>query len=110
VYFTDSSITACTQSVGLYCPNSTLSLSATLKGTNSTVLNAPFAVANAETELTENPTAAVIPNIGGALPNSGGSSNVIQFDLGLPFFYGRNVFTGLEAHTAGGYTGPLFGF
>ena len=109
-YFSDSSITACTQQLGFYCPNSTLSLSATLKGTNGTVLSAPFAVANAETELNNNPTAAVIPNLGGQLPDSGSTSTTIQFDLGLPFFYGRNVFTGLEAHTAGGYTGPFFGF
>ena len=110
VYFTDSSITACTQSVGLYCPNSTLNLSATLKGTNSTILTAAFAVANAETELTNNPTAAVIPNLGGQLPDTGSGTTTIQFDLGLPFFYGRNVFTGMEAHTAGGYTGPFYGF
>ncbi len=110
VYFTDSSITLCTTAVGLYCPNATLSLSATLKGTNNTMLTAPFAVANAETELTNNPAAAVIPNLGGQIPDSGGTTTTLQFDLGLPFFYGRNVFTGMEGHTAGGYTGPFYGF
>jgi hypothetical protein len=110
VYFTDSSITMCTTAVGLYCPNSTLSLSATLKGVNSTVLTAPFSVANAETELTNNPMAAVIPNIGGSIPSSVSGSTAIEFDLGLPFFYGRNVFTGLEGHNAGSYTGPFYGF
>lgn len=110
VYFTDNSITKCTTAVGLYCPNATLNLSATLKGTNNTVLTAPFAVANAETELTNNPAAAVIPSLGGQIPSSGGGTTTIQFDLGLPFFYGRNVFTGMEGHNAGGYTGPFYGF
>jgi Protein of unknown function (DUF3443) len=110
VYFTDNSITMCTTSVGLYCPSSTLSLSATLKGVNSTILTAPFSVANAETELTNNPTAGVIPNIGGSIPSSVSGSTAIQFDLGLPFFYGRNVFTGMEAHMAGGYSGPFYAF
>jgi Protein of unknown function (DUF3443) len=111
VYFTDNSITACTTAVGLYCPNSTLNnLSATLKGVNSTVLTATFSVANAETELSNNPTAGVIPNIGGSIPSSVSGATSIQFDLGLPFFYGRNVFTGMEGHTAGGYAGPFYGF
>ncbi len=110
VYFTDSTITACTQAVGLYCPNATLNLTATLKGINNTMLTAPFVVANAETELVNNPNAAVIPNIGGQIPDSGSGSTTIQFDLGLPFFYGRNVFTGMEGHPAGGYTGPFYGF
>ncbi|HEY1492536.1 MAG TPA: DUF3443 family protein, partial [Steroidobacteraceae bacterium] len=110
VYFTDNSITKCTIAVGLYCPSSTLSLSATLKGTNNTTLSAPFSVTNAETALSSNPNAAVIPNIGGQIPDSGSGSTTIQFDLGLPFFYGRNVVTGLEGHTAGGYSGPVYGF
>ena len=110
VYFTDNSITQCTTAVGLYCPNATLNLSATLKGANGTVLTAPFAVANAESELVANPNAAVIPNIGGQLPSAVSGSTAIEFDLGLPFFYGRNVFTGMEGHPAGGYTGPFYAF
>src|SRR5450432_4024521 len=42
VYFTDSSIPACTQALGLYCPASTLNLTSTLKGINNTMLTAPF--------------------------------------------------------------------
>ncbi len=112
VYFTDNSITKCTVAVGLYCPNATLNLTATLKGTNNTTLHAPFSVTNVETALQSNQSAAVIPNIGGQIPDSGGgsTSTSIQFDLGLPFFYGRNVFTGMEGHAAGGYTGPFYGF
>jgi hypothetical protein len=110
VYFTDSTITMCSTAVGLYCPNATLNLSATLKGANNTMLTAPFGVANAETELTNNPTAAVIANLGGQIPSSGGTTTTIQFDLGLPFFYGRNVYTGMEGHNAGGYAGPFYGF
>jgi Protein of unknown function (DUF3443) len=110
VYFTDNSITLCTVAVGLYCPSSSLNLSATLKGQNSTILSAPFTVANAETLLTNNSSGAVIPNIGGSIPDTVDSDSGIQFDLGLPFFYGRNVFTGMEGHMAGGYTGPFYAF
>ena len=110
VYFTDSTITLCSQAGGLYCPNSTLNLSATLKGTNNTVLTAPFTVGNAETLLTNNPTATALPGLGGLIPAATSSPNTIQFDLGLPFFFGRNVYTGLEAHNAGGFAGPFYGF
>jgi hypothetical protein len=110
VYFTDNSITLCSQAGGLYCPTSTLNLSATLKGTNNTVLTAPFTVANAETLLTNNPSATALPGLGGLIPTGGAGSTMIEFDLGLPFFFGRNVFTGLEGHTAGGFQGPFYAF
>ncbi|MBS0579597.1 MAG: DUF3443 family protein [Proteobacteria bacterium] len=110
VYFTDSSITLCSQAGGLYCPSSTLNLSATLKGVNNTVLNAPFTVGNAETLLTNNPSATALPGLGGSIPSATSGTNTIQFDLGLPFYFGRNVFTGLEGHTAGGFTGPFYAF
>jgi hypothetical protein len=110
VYFTDNSITLCSQAGGLYCPSSTLNLSASLKGTNNTVLSAPFTVGNAETLLSNNPTAAALPGLGGLIPSNGGTATTLQFDLGLPFFYGRNVFTGMEGHMAGGFNGPFYAF
>jgi hypothetical protein len=109
-YFTDNTIPLCTVNTGLYCPTSTLNLTATLKGQNSTILTAPFAVVNADSVLASNTSAGAIANIGGLIPASGGGNTSIDFDLGLPFFYGRNVFTGMEGHVAGGYTGPFYGF
>ncbi|MBV9619661.1 MAG: DUF3443 family protein, partial [Gammaproteobacteria bacterium] len=50
IYFTDSTIPVCASNSvapGFYCPPSTLSLSATLKGTNNATAVANFTVANA---------------------------------------------------------------
>ncbi len=110
VYFTDSGIPQCATAKGLYCPNATLNLTATLKGVNNTVLTAPFTVGNAETLLTNNQTAGAIPGLGGVIPASVTGTTAIQFDLGLPFFFGRNVFTGIEGKAAGAYTGPFYAF
>ena len=32
------------------------------------------------------------------------------FDFGLPFFYGRSVFTAIEGRTAGTETGPFYAY
>jgi hypothetical protein len=52
------------------------------------------------------------------VPGVGGNPNVIfpninlsdSFDYGLPFFYGRSVYTAIEGRSAGGTTGPYFAF
>lgn len=111
VYFTDSGLTPCTVAVGLYCPASAVNLTSTLTGTNNATLAADFTVGNAESLLSNNVTAGVMPNIGGQIPASAGTSaTAIQFDLGLPFFFGRNVFTGLEGTTTSGVTGPWYAY
>jgi hypothetical protein len=33
-----------------------------------------------------------------------------SFDFGLPFFYGRSVFTAIQGRSAGGFTGPYFAY
>jgi Protein of unknown function (DUF3443) len=104
-YFTDSSLTtpACTGSNAgvFYCPTSMMSETASLKGTTATTLTANFSVGDADTI----PAGyAVFAGLGG--PNS----DLQGFDLGLPFFYGVNVFTAIEnANTPGGI-GPYFAY
>ncbi len=102
-FFTDSSLVPCTTATGFYCPTSTMSETATLQGTSTTMLAADFSVANAET-LFSNTSYTAFSNLGGTNPDAMG------FDLGLPFFYGHNVFTAIEnANTAGGM-GPYFAY
>ena len=102
-FFTDSSLTQCTTSTGFYCPSSTMSESATLQGTTTTTLMANFDVANAET-LFSTASYTAFSNIGGPNPDTMG------FDLGLPFFYGHNVFTAIEGNTVSGSMGPFFAY
>jgi hypothetical protein len=102
-FFTDSSLTQCTTSTGFYCPASTMSESATLQGTTTTTLMANFDVANAET-LFSTLSYTAFSNIGGTNPDVKG------FDLGLPFFYGHNVFTAIEGKTVSGSMGPFFAY
>jgi hypothetical protein len=104
-FFSDSTLSGslCTGNASFYCPMATKSEPATLTGTNSVMLAAKFSVANANTLFTTSYTA--FSNLGG--PNSDTSA----LDLGLPFFYGHNVFIAIEGHnTAMGGMGPYFAY
>ncbi len=90
-YFFPSTITQCSQSLGFYCPSSTTNLSATNQGNNGTSGTVNFSVGNADTLFDNNPTDFVFGNLGG--PASG------SFDWGLPFFFGRNVYTAIYQPT-----------
>jgi len=104
-YFTDSSLTtpACTGSNAgvFYCPTSVMSETASLKGTTTTTLTANFSVGDADTITAGD---AAFPGLGG--PNSDPKG----FDLGLPFFYGHNVYTAIEGNTISGNMGPFFAY
>ena len=80
-----------------------MSLTATLKGTNAATLTANFSVANADT-LFSITSYTAFSNLGGTNSNPNG------FDLGLPFFYGHNVFTAIEGNTVSGNMGPFFAY
>lgn len=86
---------------GFYCPTSTQALSATNRGTNGVSSAVQFSVANAQT-LFANTPAFVYGNLAG--PNAG------AFDWGLPFFYGRNVFTAIELQNTSAGVGPYFAY
>ena len=66
---------------------------------------------NFDSAFNANPTAAVIPNLAGVLTVSSSPNTIpIQFALGIPFFFGRNVFTAIEGQTTPGGTGPYFAY
>jgi hypothetical protein len=103
-FFLSSSTTgipACSSATGFYCPSSTQNLSATNQGSNSASGTVNFSVANAES-LFANQNDFVFGNLGG--PGHGG------FDWGLPFFFGRNVFTAIEGKSTPGGTGPYWAY
>lgn len=110
-YFVDSSIAACTQSgySGFYCPSSPLSLTPTLKGTSGSAASAAFTLYNAYAQ--PGATSNAAPGVG-ANPNSRSFSSPINnsFDFGLPFFFGRNVYTAIAGRHAGSAYGPYFAY
>lgn len=112
-FFEDSTIAQCTDKNfnGFYCPASTLTLSPVIQGLNGATYTDSFALFNAMTQVDANPSFSVVPGIG-ANPNIIFPSTAYagSFDFGLPFFYGRSVYTALEGRTAGGSQGPYFAF
>jgi hypothetical protein len=118
-FFLDSSIvpalTDCPQSSnapGFYCPSSSQSFSATNLGVNRASGTVNFSIANAET-LFNNATDTVYSQLGGPSiipPASGGTSIPPYFDWGLPFFYGRNVYTAIEGAGTPGGNGPYWAY
>jgi len=87
-----------------YCPNPALTgLSATNVGASGSPSGSvTFNVDNFETVVNANPGDAAFSNIAG--PNAGG------FDWGLPFFYGRTVFTAIDGTTVGTTQTPFFAY
>ena len=104
VFFDSSAISACTDgSVGFYCPLARTALTATLVGTNSLNAAITFAIDNA-TSLFSDSSQHVLPTLAGPFGDS------TSFDWGLPFFYGRRVFIGIEGQPSSLGTGPFYAF
>jgi hypothetical protein len=88
---------------GLYCPATAQNLSATLEGTNNNA-SASFSIANSDQLAAANPNFYAFNDV--AAP--GGDVSV--FGWGLPFFFGRNVYTAIETRSTPGGAGPYFAF
>lgn len=104
IYFLDSATTnipTCTDNTFWYCPTATLNLSATNQGTNGASGTVSIVVGNADT-LTANENDAAVNGLAG--PDSG------MFDWGLPFFFGRNVYTAIEGQNTPGGMGPYWAY
>ena len=103
LYFLNSSSTglaACTDVSGFYCPGSAKNFSAANQGSNGTSAPVSFSVANADS-LFATPNVA-FSNLGGPNPST--------FDWGLPFFFGRNVFTAIAGQSTPAGPGPYFAY
>jgi hypothetical protein len=107
IYFLNSSATGlplCKDYNFWYCPSTAQNFSAVTKGTNGATGTINFTISNADT-ITSNVNNGVAPNLGGPYQGSGG-----DFDWGLPFFYGRNVYTAIEGQSTPGGTGPYWAY
>lgn len=107
LYFNDSSLTACTATnvTDFYCPASTQSLTAAVQGQNGVSVNVSFSVGDAQTLGASDPTFVAFPTLAGPYPGTTAS-----FDWGLPFYYGRSVYTVIENRTTSVGTGPYVAF
>ncbi|CAG9223167.1 conserved hypothetical protein [Paraburkholderia sabiae] len=96
LFFPSTTLTRC----GFWwCPASTQSLTATLTGTDGASASPAFSIANAQ---------SLFATQNYAFDNLGGPSNA--FDWGLPFFYGRRVYTAIESRLTSAGRGPYYAF
>jgi hypothetical protein len=117
-YFPDTSINPCTTNVGFFCPTSTLALSGTMVSPiNGTSLAVNFNVTSADGLFSGNAVVAATSGLAGSSTgindtgDGGGTFNGSDsFDWGLPFYYGRSVYTAIENHNTSGGAGPYFAF
>ncbi len=105
-FFFPYSFPTCPVNSSFYCPASVTNLSATNTGSNNQQKVVNFAIDNADTLFTNNPSNSAFSTLGGPI----GISNI--FDFGLPFFYGRSVFTSIDGQAvpAGAPLAPWFAY
>ena len=104
LFFDSGSIAPCgVRASGFYCPTEPEALVATNVGVNGTRVAVPYAVDNAVNLFASYPF-TVLPGLSGPI------GNARTFDWGLPFFYGRRVFVGIQAQPSSLGTGPFYAF
>ncbi|MEM5325380.1 DUF3443 domain-containing protein [Paraburkholderia sp. JHI2823] len=97
LYFNSSTMARC----GIwYCPSSPVSLAATITGLDGVSASVALSVTGPATLLATGNWA--FSNLAGY--------NAYAFDWGLPFFFGRRVFTAIEAQATPAGNGPYFAF
>lgn len=109
IYFQDISIAQCKGSlVGFYCPGSTLNLTATVTAAavrNTTGASASVNFSVASVNLL-NQSNYAFNDFAGITPDSLNGT----FDWGLPFFFGRKIFTAFEDSSTPVGNGPYIAF
>jgi hypothetical protein len=83
-----------------YCPATPLSATASIAGTDGTTSTVAYSVGNSTTLF--NSANNAFDNLAGITSNS--------FGWGLPFFYGRRIYTAIESHLTSAGTGPYYAF
>jgi hypothetical protein len=83
-----------------YCPAATVSASASITGTDGTSSTVAYSVGNSRTLF--NSTNNAFDNLAGITSNS--------FGWGLPFFYGRRIYTAIESRLTSAGSGPYYAF
>ncbi|WP_175969889.1 DUF3443 family protein [Burkholderia sp. BCC0322] len=101
-FFNDSSQTACSKNTQFYCPTASTTYSATLTGQNGVSGTVSMPVVNADS-LFSNPSTFAFNDIAGPFGSSG------WLDIGMPHFYGKTIYFGMDK-TASGGAAPFVAF
>ena len=109
LYFPDA-LPTCTDNPQYYCPASLTSLSATNQGATQGQNLVIFSVDNADNLFSSNPGDPVFDTLAGPQGTdsscSQGSSSSCTFDWGLPFFYGRSIYTAIDGKSIPSTSAP----
>jgi hypothetical protein len=114
LFFPDGELPACADANSFFCPTGPTSMAAVQIGSNNMQSTINFSVDNADALFAANPGYAAFATLAG--PNgSGGCSagtGACRFEWGLPFFYGRTVFTSINGRPVPPQTplGPWFAY
>jgi len=104
-FFFPDSLPVCTVNTQYFCPSSLTNLSATNTGATQGQGTVSFSVDNADNLLSTNPSDAAFSALAGpkGTPDTcSGGNGSCTFDWGLPFFYGRSVYTAIDGQTVSG--------
>jgi hypothetical protein len=104
LFFPDS-LPACADHPQYFCPSSLTNLSAVNKGATQGNNTVPFSVTNADDLFSLYPNDAVFSSLAGPETNTAscpGGTSSCAFDWGLPFFYGRTVYTAIDGQVVFG--------
>ncbi|KHK52095.1 hypothetical protein PI86_14925, partial [Burkholderia sp. A9] len=94
-FFNDSAQTKCSVNPQFYCPSSPTTYTATLTGQNGTTGGVSMPVANADA-LFANTSTFAFNDIAGPFGPAG------SLDLGMPHFYGKTIYFGMDKTGSGG--------
>ena len=110
LYINNSTIPQCSSTGDaqyFLCPSSTLSESATNTGVNGATTTVSFSIANAETLF--NNQYAAYDDLAGTDPVQSTTDNQ-AFGWGVPFFFGRTVFTSIGGSGVGDTDNPIVAY
>ena len=91
----------CSFFLGFYCPLSPQAQTGFLQGLNGANLTVNFTISNPQTLVASNPAVTADAELAG--PGFGG------VDWGLPFFFGRSIYTAIEGKSTPAGNGPWVG-
>jgi len=104
LYFDSATVAQCSNpNAGYYCPTNPMMLTAMNRGANGVQTTVSFSIGNAA-QLFSAANNAALPTLSGPV------NDAQTFDWGLPFFFGRRVYIGMEGQTSAVGVGPYFAF